>query len=156
MKIISGGQTGADQAALRTARELGLPTGGHAPAGWKTDIGPAPWLEEYGLVEAETDEFPVRTILNVKNGDATLLFGDMKSPGCKLTLGYCQRLSKPYNIVHWPRGGWDWDAECERVRRWLSDQRVQVLNVAGNRERTNPGITRTVSMFLMRVLRTAP
>lgn len=43
-RIVSGGQTGADQAALRAARAAGLPTGGWAPRGWLTEEGPAPWL----------------------------------------------------------------------------------------------------------------
>lgn len=49
--VISGGQTGVDQAALRAARASGIVTGGFAPKGWATEDGPAPWLgSEYGLV----------------------------------------------------------------------------------------------------------
>ena len=44
--IISGGQTGADQAGLLAAQALGLQTGGWAPHGWRTDAGPAPWLAD--------------------------------------------------------------------------------------------------------------
>lgn len=50
-RVISGGQTGADQAALRAARACGIPTGGWAPRGWLTEDGPSLWLAEWGLVE---------------------------------------------------------------------------------------------------------
>lgn len=52
-KIISGGQTGVDQAALRAARDLGITTSGTAPLGWITEDGPAPWLADFGLIEAD-------------------------------------------------------------------------------------------------------
>jgi Circularly permutated YpsA SLOG family len=47
--VISGGQTGADQAGLRAARASGIRCGGMAPKGWLTEAGPAPWLADYGL-----------------------------------------------------------------------------------------------------------
>ena len=50
-KVVSGGQTGADQAGLRAARAAGIETGGWAPKGWETEEGPAPWLSDYGLKE---------------------------------------------------------------------------------------------------------
>ena len=60
-KIISGGQTGVDAAALRAAKAVGIPTGGTAPKGWLTEDGPAPWLAEYGLVESDSPFYPPRT-----------------------------------------------------------------------------------------------
>lgn len=50
-KVISGGQTGVDQAALRAAKAARIPTGGYAPKGWLTEDGPAPWLADFGLIE---------------------------------------------------------------------------------------------------------
>lgn len=55
-RVISGGQTGADQAALRAARACGIPTGGWAARGWLTEDGPAPWLAEWGLAECPDGE----------------------------------------------------------------------------------------------------
>jgi Circularly permutated YpsA SLOG family len=52
-RIITGGQTGADQGGLRAARAAGIATGGFAPKGWATETGAAPWLAEFGLVECE-------------------------------------------------------------------------------------------------------
>ena len=51
--VISGGQTGVDQAALRAARTAGIPTGGFAPLGWSTEDGPAPWLHAPNLARLE-------------------------------------------------------------------------------------------------------
>lgn len=68
IKVISGGQTGVDQAALRAARAAGLPTGGWACKGWVTEAGPAPWLADFGLVECPWPGYPARTRWNV--GDA--------------------------------------------------------------------------------------
>jgi Circularly permutated YpsA SLOG family len=63
-KIVSGGQTGADQAGLRAARAAGIETGGWAPKGWDTEDGPAPWLEDFGLIECPVTGYPARTEAN--------------------------------------------------------------------------------------------
>jgi hypothetical protein len=55
-RVISGGQTGADQGGLRAAQACGIPTGGWAPRGWLTEAGPAPWLADWGLVECQEGE----------------------------------------------------------------------------------------------------
>lgn len=51
IKIVTGGQTGADQGALLAARAAGIATGGWAPLGWMTEDGPAPWLADFRLIE---------------------------------------------------------------------------------------------------------
>jgi len=132
-KVISGGQTGADQAGLCAAHNLGLETGGTAPPKFVTDVGPAPnVLRAYGLVEGEPDPrtYPKRTRKNVQDSDGTVLFGDMSSPGSRLTIRYCIQLNKPYAI----------NPDAEQLARHVRSNNIEVLNVAGNRERTNPGI----------------
>ena len=84
--IRSGGQTGADQGALCAGHLLDIPTGGWAPLGWRTDDGPEPGLAAFGLVEAGSADYPTRTHLNVRDSDGTLIFGDIDSPGSKLTI----------------------------------------------------------------------
>lgn len=163
-RIISGGQTGADQGALCAGYLLGIETGGWAPRGWRTDDGPEPELAAFGLVEAESADYPARTHLNVRDSDGTLVFGSSDSPGCKLTLRLCEREGKPVRYIPW-RGDFDAlvrreDAEPEGVRSlledvlrtWLVENKVRVLNVAGNRERTNPGIGRATCDFLVGAL----
>ncbi|MGH9425849.1 MAG: YpsA SLOG family protein [Terriglobia bacterium] len=67
MTIISGGQTGADQAGLRAARAVGFRTGGYAPVGWFTEDGPQPaLLQGFGLVECDRPGYAARTFANVE------------------------------------------------------------------------------------------
>jgi hypothetical protein len=91
-RVISGGQTGVDQAALRAARAAGIPTGGWAARGWATEDGPAPWLADFGLAECPEPGYPARTIANVCDSDGTLWVGTTDSPGGQLTLGTADAL----------------------------------------------------------------
>jgi hypothetical protein len=77
-RVISGGQTGADQASLRATRAAGIATGGFAPQGWLTNDGPAPGLAGWGLVQCPEPGYPSRTRANVRDSDATLWFGDVR------------------------------------------------------------------------------
>lgn len=80
-KIISGGQTGADQGGLLAAKELGIKTGGYIVRAYMTENGPAPWLAEYGLIELPDYNYPARTRKNVQESDATALFGRLTERG---------------------------------------------------------------------------
>lgn len=143
-KIISGGQTGADRTALEVARELGIATGGHAPRGWRTDEGADPSLEAlFGLVEHTSADYPPRTRANVENSDGTVIFGNVHSPGCALTVRLCMVAKKPYLDNPSPA----------RLREWLERYAIRTLNVAGNRARTNPGIVAQVRQVLTEALR---
>jgi hypothetical protein len=143
MKIISGGQTGADRTALEIARELGIPTGGFAPLGWRTDEGPDPSLAEFGLVEVHFPSYRLRTRANVRASHGTVIYGDTSSPGCCCTITACLTTYRPYlenptpaELVDWIRAG-----------------QIEILNVAGNRRRTNPGIVAQVRAMLTPALR---
>jgi hypothetical protein len=140
-KIISGGQTGADQGGLIGAVMSGIETGGTAPHGWLTDDGPnKELLEGFGLIEGPIDfkKYPKRTRLNVKNSDGTLLIGDTESAGTRLTIEYCIELSKPYII----------NPTAAELKKWIDDRKIKTLNVAGNRERKNPGITQSTAKLI--------
>lgn len=159
MKVISGGQTGVDQSGLRAARACGIETGGWAPKGWLTEAGPAPWLAEYGLVEHESDKYPPRTEANVKNSDSTIWIGNPRSPGARLTFRMCQTHEKP---LFWVPKAWVLHGESAmnsramcvaNVKHWLSWDRFEVVNVAGNRESSNPGIGKAAEAFLTEVFR---
>lgn len=71
IKIISGGQTGVDRAALDAALQLGIPCGGWCPKGRKAKDGPIP--DRYPLKETESGSYPVRTEMNVRDSDGTLI-----------------------------------------------------------------------------------
>ncbi len=138
MKVISGGQTGADRTALEIARELGLQTGGYAPKGWRTDEGADPSLVDFGLVETTFTGYRVRTRMNVKAAHGTVIFGNASSPGCTVTENACLTYERPYLI----------NPTVEELVSWLQRGSITVLNVAGNRRRTNPGIVAHVRSVL--------
>lgn len=141
-KVISGGQTGADQAALVAARALGIDTGGWVPHGWRTEHGTEPWLEKFGCQEHESVQYPPRTILNVSQSDGTVFFGDANSPGGRCTLKACIAHHKPYII----------DPTPGALEMWVRAERIKTLNVAGNRESTRPGIGKRVRDILTAAL----
>lgn len=142
-KIISGGQTGADQGGLEAGHLLGLATGGTAPKGYRTEIGPQPaLLKTYGLVEARTDSYTYRTEQNVADSDATIWFGWTMSPGYKCTKRCCDLHKKPF---------WH-NPDISALRRLLQTYNVKVLNVAGNRESRHEGIYVEVRDYLVDAL----
>ena len=139
IKIISGGQTGADTGALIAAKQLGIQTGGTAPKGYKTENGPNLDLKElYGLVESNSSNYKSRTIENIKNSDGTVIFGDVSSVGSQLTINTCIQLKKPHII----------NPSKLQLIDWINKKFIRVLNCAGNRESVNPGIQERVKKFL--------
>jgi hypothetical protein len=153
-KIISGGQTGADQGALAAARELSLETGGCMPLGFKTESGPNRDLAiRYGLRQHHLPTYPPRTRDNVAHSDGTLIFGNPNSPGSKLTRRICEQLGKYWYILYWSAGQGLNQHHFTFFPRWLDDHRIEILNVAGNRESIQPGVHDAVYRFLVAVFR---
>jgi len=143
--VISGGQTGADQGGLRAGRACGYRTGGTAPKGYRTDEGPMPdLLQAFGLVESIYASYSPRTWDNVRGSTGTVWFGDDTSPGGILTSSNCWRLRRPWLAN---------PTSAAELRDWIEAHRITTLNVAGNRERTNPGIGVRVETFLREALR---
>jgi hypothetical protein len=147
--IISGGQTGADQAGWRAARAFGIATGGGMPKGFLTADGPRPeFAVRYGAAEMLTDSDLARTEQNVQDSEATLWFGATTTACAQATVGACQRLGKPCLPVY-PGAAF----EPAHVATWITENRIRTLNVAGNSEREEPGIGDRVEQFLGEVLR---
>ena len=149
-RVISGGQTGADRAALAAAKAAGVATGGWMPKGFRAQDGPRPeFAEVYGVTEHTSAHYPPRTALNVKEADATLRFAtDWGSPGEVLTRQMCERYGRPQLEVT-PGGA----VTPAHVADWVVRTGVRVLNVAGNTERTSPGIEAFVTAFMAEVIR---
>ncbi len=146
LTIISGGQTGVDRGALDAALELGLPHGGWCPHGRLAEDGRIP--DQYRLRETASTEYPVRTELNVRQSDATLvLFRGRPSGGTELTLRLAERFGMPAAAIDL-----DGEADPAAVRRWLAERNVATLNVAGPRESQCPGIQAMTREFLIRVI----
>jgi hypothetical protein len=145
-KVISGGQTGVDRAALDVALRLGLACGGFCPRGRRAEDGPID--ARYPLVETPTDDYAERTEWNVRDSDGTLvLTRGRPTGGTALTIELARRLGRPLHVVDLERGPDPIPAE-----RWLAAARIQVLNVAGPRESQQPGIGEEAGAFLERLL----
>lgn len=143
-KVVSGGQTGADQGGWREARACGILTGGFMPAEFLTEDGPRPDLAEaFGAAGLPTADYQARTRRNATEADVTLWIGSTDTPGARTTLRACRRLGRPCLTVE-PRGS----VRPSAVAAWLQDQGARVVNVAGNRESKAPGIGARVERFL--------
>lgn len=149
MKIISGGQTGVDLAALNFAHEHKIPYGGWVPKGRTNEAGLIP---EYlsGLTETASEEVAERTRLNVMSSDATLIFGDgSDSPGTRQTIAFASDANKPLLLIDTR----DDPEKCAgQVRDWILTRPIAILNVAGPRNSEAPGIGKSVQDILQRIL----
>jgi hypothetical protein len=133
--IVSGGQTGADRAALDWAIARGIPHGGWCPAGRTAEDGMIP--ERYRLTEVpDGGGYRQRTRANVRDSDATLIVSLAAElvGGSEATAGFARQLGKPWLHVH-PHS--DWRA-C--LTNWLNGNRIAILNVAGPRASGAPGV----------------
>jgi len=144
-RIVSGGQTGVDRAALDVALRLRIPHGGWCPRGRLAEDGRIP--AKYQLDEVDSPEYPVRTERNVLDSDGTLILCRGKpTGGTELTLRLAERRRKPHLVVDLDR-----PPECETVRRWLAELAIATLNVAGPRQSQCPGIAAQAAEFLLRL-----
>jgi hypothetical protein len=145
--IVSGGQTGADRAALDFAISHGFPHHGWCPKNRRAEDGAVP--AEYSLSETPSTHYAQRTEWNVRDSDATLIITikPAVTGGTRLTKALAKRCGKP--VLHISRDQ-DSDAHAE-VRTFLNEHNVRVLNVAGPRASQEPEI----GSFVKSVLQTA-
>lgn len=153
-KVISGGQTGADMAGLRAARTLSIPTGGLAPRGYLTELGPRPdLLKKYKLKEHPSSKYPPRTVANIGMADITLIFaGSIASidAGSHLTISFCFKLKKPVFAIYLEDA--NNEESMKEVVSWVKARykgKPLTINIAGNRESKSPGIERWAKTFLI-------
>lgn len=145
-KIISGGQSGADIAALKTASRLGIKTGGYAPLNYMTEYGSDYELKKYGLIESKSSFYPIRTKLNIDNSDGTIVFRYKPSLGTDCTIGYAQTKQwkkgvESYNSKYKPIciiNSKDDSENIKKIRKFIEDNKINILNVAGHRESGSP------------------
>jgi len=147
VKIVSGGQTGVDRAALDAALELGLAVGGWCPRGRLAEDGPIP--SRYPLQETDSTDYPRRTELNVTDSDGTLILsrGPLNG-GTLLTRRLAECHGKPLLVVDLGDR-----VDAGLVADWVRQQGLRVLNVAGPRESGNRGVQGHAKAFLRRVFR---
>ena len=144
-KIVSGGQTGVDRAALDVAIELGIPHGGWVPAGRLAEDGIIP--ECYNVLETPSSDPAQRTEWNVRDSDATLVISNGRLiGGSQLTLEMAKKYEKHYlhidlSVV----------TEIEAINQiiiWLNSMDCKSLNVAGSRNSEDSKIYQNAKIIL--------
>ena len=144
-KIVSGGQTGADRAALDVAIRHGVKHGGWCPHGRRAEDGRI--SSRYALRELPGGGYRQRTEQNVIDSDGTLILNLGELDGGSLeTLAFAQKHARPQLLLQLDSGVGH--RQTELVRTWLGEQQLAVLNVAGPRESKRPGIYDLVSELL--------
>lgn len=139
-RVVSGGQTGVDRAALDAAMAAGIAVGGWCPRGRRAEDGVIP--PQYPLRETASDDPAERTRLNVRDSDATLiLVVDVARGGTLRTKVAARELRRPYHVARVSNGP-------QAALRWLERVRPTTLNVAGPRASEHVGLYDATRTFL--------
>ena len=149
LRIISGGQTGADRAALDLALRHGIPHGGWCPKGRKAEDGVIP--ARYQLKEHQSDEYIGRTEQNVIDSDGTVIFSveSEVSGGTLKAAEFAKKHNKPVLQIQAGNAG-----AGALLGRFIEQHRIQVLNVAGPRASEEPRIGAFVTRVLEEAIQT--
>jgi hypothetical protein len=144
LKLVSGGQTGADRAALDWAISRGVPHGGWCPKDRKAEDGPIP--VHYDIQETNSTDYPTRTERNVLDSDGTVIISleaALGSRGSALTQRLAEKHRKPWIHIHSGELG-----PGETLRGFVAMHRIQTFNVAGPRASSEPRIAQFVRSVL--------
>lgn len=145
-KIISGGQTGVDRAALDTAIANRIAHGGWCPKGRKAEDGVIG--TDYSLRETDNDDYRRRTEWNVRDSDATLILcAGPPIGGTALTIEFARTYHKPVYVLDI-----DEQHDVTALITWLHGNRIRILNVAGPRESNYKGIYDKARRLLQRLI----
>jgi len=150
-KIISGGQTGADQAGLNVAIELNIPHGGWIPKGRKTEKGILP--AKYKLTEMNSTSYPKRTEKNVLDSNGTVIFttGSLTG-GSALTRKLANKHNRPLLHINFEKV--PAKEAAATVSDWIESYNIDVLNVAGSRASKNHNIYKNTKEVLKQAILT--
>ena len=145
-KIVSGGQTGVDRAALDIAMELGVECGGWCPRGRLAEDGEIP--ARYPLQETPSARYQVRTDWNIRDSDATMILnlGEMEG-GTALTQVLARSYGSPCMVINLKLS-----QDLERLADWLRKNMVSTLNIAGPRASKRPEAYRLAAELLRRLI----
>ncbi|MGH9341593.1 MAG: putative molybdenum carrier protein [Acidobacteriota bacterium] len=147
-KIVTGGQTGVDRAALDVCLELSIPCGGWSPKGRLAEDGRI--SDRYPLRETPSQVFAQRTEWNVRDSDGSLVLHRGKpAGGTAKTVEFAIKQRRPYLCIDLTQA-----LDLNQIRSWLLSRRVSVLNIAGPRESEEPGIYAQARELLTRLLET--
>lgn len=149
--VISGGQTGVDRAALDVAIAMGIRHGGWCPKGRRAEDGVI--SEKYNLTETSSEDYSERTILNIKDSDATLIFVPSipinTTDGTRLTIKEVFERKKSYLLIDLSRE----QNPSKKIEEWAANSSIKILNIAGPRESQSPGIYELVYEHLMKAFK---
>ena len=130
MKIISGGQTGVDRAALDVALRHGIESGGWCPTGRLDEFGSIP--DQYPVQEL-AGGFTERTLQNVKDSDGTvIIYSGKLGGGTGQTVRFCMELQRPHQLIDASKVSAE-DA-AELIAGFVRNHKIGILNVAGPRQ----------------------
>ena len=131
LKIISGGQTGVDRAALDVALRHGIECGGWCPAGRLDELGKIP--DRYPVQELSRSGFTERTLQNVKDSDGTVVIypGELRG-GTEQTVHFCVELERPYQLID--ASGVATEDAAKLIANFVRKNKIDILNVAGPRQ----------------------
>ncbi len=144
-KIISGGQTGVDRAALDFGLAHNIEIGGWCPKGRRAEDGSIP--SRYPLEETHRYDYPYRTAMNVIHADGTLVLHQGRlAGGSALTVKIARQHGMPCQDVDLHA-----DGAVNAVKQWIEQHPIRVINIAGPRESENRGIHAQARAFLEQV-----
>ncbi len=148
-KIISGGQVGADQAALDAAIKYNVPHGGWIQKDRKTEDGILPY--EYKLNELKSGAHPNYSERNVINSDGTLIISHGKLKGGS---ALPKKLAKEYNrfCLHIDLNKTPAFIATSKINSWIIEHNIEILNVAGSRASKDPKIYEVVKYIIEGVI----
>ena len=151
-KLVSGGQTGVDQAALQIAINFKILHGGWCPKGRLAENGVIPDI--YFLKETDSNDVSVRTKHNIRDSDGTLILIPNNNTditdGTIFTIKEVKEQSKPHLIISLSQ---DKEDAVESIVEWSQSNDIKILNIAGPRESQAPGIHHLSLIFLEKLIR---
>ena len=131
MKIISGGQTGVDRAALDVALKRGIDSGGWCPVGRLDEFGRIP--DRYPLKELDSGGFTERTLQNVKDSEGTvIIYSGKLDGGTEQTVRFCAQEQRPYKLID--ASTMSAEAAAQAISDFVRENKIDILNVAGPRQ----------------------
>lgn len=150
--IFSGGQTGADRAALDAAIQAGFPYDGWIPKGRRAEDGIIP--DTYRLKETTTEQYEERTERNVQSTDATVIFStEPLSGGTKLTESFTDIYKKYLLIINIQTN--TIDNSSRQIKEWIKSNNIKTLNIAGPRQTDEPRVYPFVFSVISSIIRWA-